>query len=287
MNTPKNNVLIIVGMHRSGTSLVSHWLNSCGLNLGETLLGADIGNVEGHFEDLDFYRFHEDTLAAHHLSKFGFTTQPVKALSEYEEEKLKSIIYLKNKMNRQWGWKDPRTCLFLAHYRRLIPDARYLNIVRDYKATINSMIIRDFKHHEKKYLKRKWPSRVIWNVFRRQKQLNRFYSELAPLYLGVWIAYNEELIKNASLAPDDSYLFTDYAQLIDNDKTVFSHLTGNWHFDLQYYDFKKIFKENLLSRVVDIDHWINNEDILKKAKSLERKLKELCVEKKILQKELR
>jgi hypothetical protein len=286
MYTPKNNVLIIAGMHRSGTSLVSHWLHRCGLNLGETLLGADIGNVEGHFEDVDFYRFHEDTLAAHHLSKFGFTGEPVKALSEYEEEKLKSIINLKNKLNRQWGWKDPRTCLFLANYRQLIPDARYLNIVRDYGATINSMIIRDFKHHEKKYLKRKWLSRAAWKIFRRQKQLDNFYRDLAPLYLNVWIAYNGELLKNAKLVPADQYLFIDHRQLIDDDKTVFGHLTDNWHFDLQYYDFKKIFKESLISPVTDIDHLIDDKGLLKKAKSLEIKLKELCIEKRNLQKEL-
>src|ERR1700678_1799220 len=101
-------ILIIAGMHRSGTSLISHWLHSCGLNLGETLLGADIGNTEGHFEDVDFYRFHEDTLEAHHLSKFGFITHPIESLTGYQTEKLKSIISFKNKMSGQWGWKDPR-----------------------------------------------------------------------------------------------------------------------------------------------------------------------------------
>jgi len=51
------NTLIIAGMHRSGTSLISQWLNRCGLNLGENMIGASSGNVEGHFEDIDFIAF--------------------------------------------------------------------------------------------------------------------------------------------------------------------------------------------------------------------------------------
>ncbi|HZY35534.1 MAG TPA: hypothetical protein VFE53_02735, partial [Mucilaginibacter sp.] len=93
-----NNILIIAGMHRSGTSVVSQWLKSCGLNVGEQLLGADIGNIEGHFEDIDFYRFHEDTLEENHESRLGWVTHPIGLLTTYQKEKLKSIIDFKNKI---------------------------------------------------------------------------------------------------------------------------------------------------------------------------------------------
>jgi Sulfotransferase family len=281
-----NNVLIIAGMHRSGTSLVSHWLTSCGLNLGETLLGADIGNVEGHFEDVDFYRYHEDTLAAHHLSRFGMITQPLTSLSEYQKEKLKSIIDFKNKMNRQWGWKDPRTCLFLPHYRELIPGACYLNIVRDYRSTVNSLIARDFKHHEIKYLTRGRLSKIIWKSFRKGRRLNKFYRDLSEFYLNIWMAYNQEILKNIKTLPVEKYLFVEHSSLLDRDKEVFGHLKDNWHFNLEYYDFKKIFKENLLSAVINVDLFVTDKALLEKAQNLEKELKELCSKKKVIQNEL-
>jgi hypothetical protein len=40
-----NNVpLIILGMHRSGTSLFASWLDKCGINMGDKMLGAGVGN---------------------------------------------------------------------------------------------------------------------------------------------------------------------------------------------------------------------------------------------------
>ena len=54
-----NKVLIVAGMHRSGTSVIAQWLQRCGLCLGENLLGPAIGNNEGHFEDTDFVFLHD------------------------------------------------------------------------------------------------------------------------------------------------------------------------------------------------------------------------------------
>jgi hypothetical protein len=281
-----NNVLVVAGMHRSGTSLVSQWLHSCGLHLGEVLLGADIGNVEGHFEDVDFYRFHEDTLEANQLSKYGWVDHPITSLTPYQQEKLKSIIALKNKMNSQWGWKDPRTCLFLSHYKQLLPEAYYLVVIRDYRSTVSSLIIRDFKHHEVKYLSRKWFSRMIWKNFRREKRLRKFYRDLSEFYLRVCVGYNQQILKHIQSLDPGKCAVIDYKGLYENDKAIFSQLKDDWQFDLNYSDFKKIFKENLLNQPVDIDPFVNDKTLLKNALGLDKRLKELCIEKKILQKEL-
>jgi len=273
-------------MHRSGTSLVSHWLSNCGLNIGQQLLGADIGNIEGHFEDVDFYRFHEDVLEENNESRFGWVTHPIALLTTYQDEKLKSIIGFKNKMNRQWGWKDPRTCLFFAHYRELLPDAYYLNIIRDYRSTVSSMIMRDFKHHEKKYLLRKAFSRFIWKNFRRKKRLLKFYEDLSAFYLSVWITYNEEILKNIRSLEESKYLVIDSSSLCDIAGQVFDHLTDEWKFDLDYYDFNKIFKASLLSPPTDIDVFVKDESLQARAQQLEKQLKNLCIESTIVAKKL-
>jgi hypothetical protein len=252
-------------------------------------LGANIGNVEGHFEDIDFFRYHEDTLEAHHLSRYGMVTQPLTSLSDYQREKLKSIIDFKNKMNSQWGWKDPRTCLFLAHYRELIPDAYYLNIIRDYKSTVSSLITRDFKQHEVKYSGRNKLNQMIWKNFRRGKKLKKFYKESSEFYLNIWITYNLEILKNIKTLPGDKYMFIEHSSLLDHDKEVIGHLQNNWHFNVKYYDFKnfkKTFKENLLSDVIDVDIYIEDKTLLTKAQNLQQELKALCLEKKSMQKEL-
>ncbi|MEM7034937.1 MAG: chromosome partitioning protein ParA, partial [Chloroflexota bacterium] len=56
------SVVIITGMHRSGTSLVANVLQQGGLNIGQNLLGPGHGNLRGHFEDQDFFHFHDSVL---------------------------------------------------------------------------------------------------------------------------------------------------------------------------------------------------------------------------------
>jgi len=273
-------------MHRSGTSLVTRWLNCCGLNVGQQLLGADIGNVDGHFEDIDFYRFHEDTLEENHESRFGWVTHPIALLTTYQKEKLKSIIDFKNRMSPQWGWKDPRTCLFFTHYREILPDAYYLNVIRDYKSTVSSMIVRDFKHHQAKYLIRKPLSRFIWKNFRRKKKLLKFYKDLSGFYLSVWITYNEEILKNIRSLDDGKYIVIDSSSLCATSGQVFGHLKHDWNFDLNYFDFKKIFNESLHSPVTDIDVFVHDKSLPARACQLEQQLRELCIKDTIIANEL-
>jgi hypothetical protein len=274
-NHINNNILIIAGMHRSGTSLVSQWLSRCGLHMGEVLLAASIGNVEGHFEDVDFYRFHMDVLASQGLSSCGWVTTAVSPFTDYQKEKLNSIFAFKNQLNSQWAWKDPRTCLFLTHYRELIPDAYYLHIIRDYQSTVSSMILRDFKNMEAKYKSRRWLSRFIWEKFRRAARLESFYNELSEFYLRVWLNYNEEILANVQCIDEDKYLMVDYAILLDHDKDIFARLNSHWHFDLDYYDFKKVFRQDLLNKPVDIDRYVGDEKLLMRAKELYKQLKDL------------
>src|ERR1700761_8449468 len=268
-----NSTLIIVGMHRSGTSLITLWLKECGLNVGHTLLGGDIGNVEGHFEDVDFFRFHEDTLEEHGEPRFGLITSAIKQLSHYQHEKIKSIIAFKNRMSRQWGWKDPRTCLFLDQYRDLIPDAHYIHIVRDYRSIVSSLIMRDFKRYERKYLSRKAASRYVWKKVRREKHFAKFFQEKSEFYLRVWLAYNTELLKNIHSLDADKYIVVDNASMNERDHDVFNHLTENWHFKLNYHDYSEVFKSDLVSRVVDVDLFISDKALLERAKGLETLLK--------------
>ncbi|MDB5007523.1 MAG: hypothetical protein JWP45_1916 [Mucilaginibacter sp.] len=275
--TESNNILLIVGMHRSGTSVISQWLQKCRLNIGENLLGSGIGNVEGHFEDLDFYRYHEDVLQENHLSTQGYVTRPVKKLSYYQEEKLKALTSFKNKMSEQWGLKEPRTCLFLTHYRKLIPDAHYLVVLRDFHSTVNSLIVRDFKYVEDKYLNRKWLSRQIWNWFRRAGKERKLYRGQAASYLDVWITYNNELLKHMEMLPNEKFIAVDYNSLIKNDKKTFSVLKNEWKFSLVYFEFKKIFKEKFISEVVNIDQFIEDKTLLNRAYELESKLRKYAI----------
>jgi hypothetical protein len=174
----------------------------------------------------------------------------------------------------------------LKHYREFLPDAYYLNVIRDYQATVSSMITRDFKWIEKKYLSRKLLSRFIWKNFRRKKRLIKLYRDLSEFYLRVWVTYNEELLKNIRSLDEDKYLVVDSSSLCSINEQVFDHLTARWKFNLNYYDFNRIFKAGLLSPVTDIDVFVRDKSLPSRAQQLEKQLKQLCIKKAILPTEL-
>ncbi|HVV53684.1 MAG TPA: sulfotransferase, partial [Mucilaginibacter sp.] len=197
-------------MHRSGTSLVTNWLHSCGLQVGEELLGDAPGNTEGHFEDMEFLKMHEEILLSNNLPDTGLTSGTEPAVSDYQREKIRSIIDVKNTRFEQWGWKEPRTCLLLGLYHELLPEAKYLVIVRDYKSVVNSLLKRDFFVIDQRYLSRIWLQRLMWKAFKRESRKKDYYKENAEYYLKVWIWYNEYVLDHLKKLTRDQYLVVDY-----------------------------------------------------------------------------
>lgn len=118
--------VIITGMHRSGTSMVAGTLRAAGVDIGRSLYGAGPGNPRGHFEDWDFFHLHEEMLAAAGLTCFSASgAVPVDGL----KAKAREVLAAKAATSL-WGWKDPRTTLFLEMWHELIPDARYVFVYR-------------------------------------------------------------------------------------------------------------------------------------------------------------
>lgn len=128
--------LIIVGMHRSGTSLTASILQECGLDIGKELMPDGKGNVKGHFENMDFYRFHMDLLIKHGEHPDGWVKRKINVKKKFLAQGRKVIE--RNK-SAQWGWKDPRTTLFLEYWSELLPDAKYLFVYRKPWEVVSSM----------------------------------------------------------------------------------------------------------------------------------------------------
>lgn len=270
-----NHILVITGMHRSGTSMITQWLHKCGLPVGDRLLEAMFSNTEGHFEDLDFMEFHSEVLESQGQTHNGLDGGVIQQMDEASTQKLLALIHHKNSQHTAWGWKDPRTCLFLSIYRRLLPEAKYLIIVRDHAAVVNSLISRIYLSIEKKYMTRSRFSGWLWKTFRRKLRKKKLYSKLTEKYLKVCITYNEEILHHARQISPDRYRVVDYKGLITSDRSVFQHLHNNWGFPLHYTAFGDIYKENLLHKPDDLSRFVKDKTLLAKAAELERELRKL------------
>lgn len=136
----KHEVLIITGMHRSGTSMITSYLKECGLSLGDRLLIGNEDNPKGYFEDVDFLSMQQNIM--HDATEkgtggwkdVGFSEDDFfdkSVLSNYKKKAQELVEQKQLKSNEIWGWKDPRTSLLLDFWEGIIPEAKYLLIYRN------------------------------------------------------------------------------------------------------------------------------------------------------------
>lgn len=177
-----SRVLIITGMHRSGTSLVASLFERAGIHLGAHLAAPGADNPFGYFEDIEFVNFHEDALHARSqniLVPRDFVLTPNAA----EEQRARELIAARAS-HELWGWKDPRTSLLLEFWNALVPDARFLFVYRH-------------------------PFDVILSLARRDEVIGfDFFNAL-----DAWCAYNEPILRFARTHPDTALLCNTYALL--------------------------------------------------------------------------
>lgn len=132
-----SNPVVIVGMHRSGTSLTASFLEALGVDLGGNLLAADCHNAKGYFEDVDFLELQRQLLQARSRSDdggwpdWGWTEGEALDLADLGDyvTAARQLIEMRP-ADRRWGWKDPRTSLLLDFWDALLPDAVYLMAYR-------------------------------------------------------------------------------------------------------------------------------------------------------------
>lgn len=125
--------IIMAGMHRSGTSLAASLLQAAGVNMGERLMPADVGNVKGHFEDADFVEWHRAVLQQAGRHPVGWTTERGMGISDEMRGRAAALVARKAAAGgggQTWGWKDPRTTLFMDFWAEMLPRARWLFIYR-------------------------------------------------------------------------------------------------------------------------------------------------------------
>ena len=126
----------VVGMHRSGTSLVANLLHLCGLYLGqaEDLMPPSPDNEKGYWENLKFVQINEEIL----LALGGSWDFPPAAYNGWHEEE--RIAPLRSKAetllrefsdHEPWGWKDPRSSLTLPFWMNLIPELKIVLCLRN------------------------------------------------------------------------------------------------------------------------------------------------------------
>ncbi|MCF8369929.1 MAG: sulfotransferase [Bacteroidales bacterium] len=133
-------IWILTGMHRSGTSMFARFMHESGINMGHDFYVDDTANKYGHFEDLDFLNLQRSELARLFDGEDWLVYQDFEPGEDFVR-KSDELLQAKKAINNtvRWGWKDPRTTIFLEHWKKIDPAINYIFMVREPEAVVNSL----------------------------------------------------------------------------------------------------------------------------------------------------
>jgi hypothetical protein len=184
--------VVVLGMHRSGTSFLVRALNLAGLWLGEPAHLATIegramsGNPKGNYEHREAVAINEVILRR---SGGAWFMPPPQVLGDAGDRQRITAFCARLQATRppqyaRWGWKDPRTVLTLDAWRSALPCRLFA--------------VAAFRH----------PTAVARSLLSRNR---------LPLDAGyaLWSHYNRQLLRHLEALPHFLVRFdVDAAQLI-------------------------------------------------------------------------
>ncbi len=228
MSDSSNSCLIITGMHRSNTSFLAKSFMDAGLHIGDDLIPSDQFNQEGHFEDQDFVNFHERLITNYKLkswySVIDFKKCHALKIQSEDLETAKKMVQYRWTNRALFGWKDPRTCHFLPFWKELIPQAKFVFIVRDPEASVSSLL--------RRYQKTKGES---------------FRPDLWYRYHRFWQVANQQIIEFLGRFRDDCHILFTPESITDKESALINYKLKDWQIELDKINLAKGYRTDLIS----------------------------------------
>jgi hypothetical protein len=146
-DAPHDTPVVVLGMHRSGTSLAAQLVRACGWHLGDDdeLLGPRTDNADGFFERADVQLLNDQVLAEAASAWWDPPlTQELPDNPGLVSEIMKIVDGIASQAGgRRFAIKDPRIAILWHYWGEVLPDARILLAVRHPIEAASSLHARD------------------------------------------------------------------------------------------------------------------------------------------------
>ena len=142
-----SRAVLILGMHRSGTSALAHGVQALGVYLGDNFLSARPDNPTGYWEDQHICQLNERLLAILGIrwDQVALIDESDWLAPEIDFLLAEAVEYVRSALaiSPLWGFKDPRTLRLLPFWRsvlrRLQAEEQYLVVIRNPRSVAASL----------------------------------------------------------------------------------------------------------------------------------------------------
>ena len=148
----ENQLVVVLGMHRSGTSLVASLVETMGFSCGEHPMQPSKDNPNGYWEDELIVDINEKLLHSLGYQWCSLTWLNLADLRQsklYEVLRRKAVSYLQQLLakNKKVSLKDPRMCILLPFwlevFKELDADIKVVLVKRHAHSIAKSLLTRD------------------------------------------------------------------------------------------------------------------------------------------------
>lgn len=152
-------LVVVLGMHRSGTSAITRALRVLGVELGKTLMAQNNDNPKGFFEDREINQLDIEIMNSlgqdwHDLSLISDESFGRMIESDFAE-RAKELLVSKLENCEIFGLKDPRMCKLMPFWQPIFDElgleTSYVISLRNPKSICDSLANRDGIEAEKSY----------------------------------------------------------------------------------------------------------------------------------------
>jgi len=221
--------LIIAGAHRSGTSVTARLLDRAGLFLGYDLDPPSPSNPYGLFEDREIQRLH-NAILLDNGSTWQVSRRFLPVINPTRWGQLRDLIERREAEHELWGFKEPRTCLFIEIWKDILPRAKCLIVFRHFSDSAYS-------------LERRAANELFAGI--RDPAIHRRFWDEPDLALRIWLTHNEALLTYAERHPADVMAVS--METLRGGFPLIAELNGRWSLGLDECRFEDVFDAEVTS----------------------------------------
>jgi hypothetical protein len=260
-----NQPIIILGMHRSGTSLLTKILQQIGVNIGKDI---DDNYESQFFVKLNEWAFFQAGATWDNPLNMNFLTDDFseniaqnfkKHLHKYKFSKNFANYKKLSQSNVLWAWKDPRNTFTYPIWQKIFPEAKFINIYRNPIDVAESLRTREEIFQKTKFSQTKTGIKKRLNEYFLTRK--RLYSQsIRVLNIEEGIKLWEEYTSKA-LSINNNIIHISYENFLENPEEFITKISN-------FIDYKSVnYNFNSLKNIVDKNRkfaFLNDEELIKK-----------------------